>query len=194
MGDWEDDLVSMTRRKVEDRLSTAMRARLPVTLRRCSRLVDVHGFVVGLSDGWAVLHCLIEDVHLDAVMVLRIDQVEKVERHPSEAYVVRAVAGLGTALCQFELVTGATALDVLGAARDRSRVVAMSYLDQGHHWRECGVIRRVGQPKFEFHHIDPDGAWAQESGLRVLEHVTAIEVGGLALTALDRFEDADPLV
>ena len=163
-----------------------------MTVRR--KRLDVHetnGFVIALTDEWVVLHEL-DGVYLEAVVLLRLDQVTKVEPHQDEAFVMRAFAGLGVPLEDFLCPPTARVGDLLKIASERGRVIGVHLETPKGDWINFGLLHRIGKKRADLQFVGRDGDWVEFSEAWKLNEITRIEFGGRYIHALEQF--ADPIV
>lgn len=87
----------------------------------------------------------------------------------------------------------ATLSELLETIAARTELV-MFYRHLAPDWlqTEVGKIRRVGTTHLEFHGIDGDGICWESSGLRRLDMIERVELGGRYIEALERFGDPTP--
>lgn len=185
--------MSQSRAKIVRRLEKAQRDRTPVTVGRKDLEFDrTSGFVVAVLHDWVVLQDLADAVHLDDVVLLRLDGVTKVKRHQDAKYVARAVAELGEALAEFDCPADATTADLLRAISTRADLVAIILETPDDFWFNIGRIQRVGNKRLDLHYIARDGVWADFVDAWKLEDITRIEFGGRYIRALERFGESRP--
>lgn len=185
--------MSQSRKKIARRLTSAQRDRQPVTIRRKHLDVDeTSGFVVAVAEDWVVLRDLVQTVYLDDLVFLRLDHVTKVEPHQDQAYVSRAVAGLGEPIKEFVCAPDASISDLLGAIAERQEVVGVHLESSKGDWINFGRIRRIGNKRLDLQFIGRDGVWVDFVDAWKLKDITRLEVGGRYAQALDRFGDPIP--
>jgi len=179
--------------KIRRRLEASLTDRRIATLVRDdfeSRLT--HGFVIALSEDWVVMHTLSDGVHLEEVVMLRIQDISRVFWGDDDAYHHRAIAALDQSVTSFDCPVDVTAGDLINAAAGRAEVFGIHFevLDQ----EPLCVGRLVERRKrsFDMHYVGRDGVWAGTTERWRYRHVTRIEVGGRYLTALNRFADPCP--
>lgn len=151
------------------------------------------GFVVAVTDEWVVLQDL-DDVHLDTVVLLRLDHVTKVERHDNHAYVSRAVAGLGVPLAEFVCPSDVTTGDLLRLVVERAELVCVYLETRDDYWLLIGRVLRIGKRRLHLHFIGRDGVWSDFTESWKLKDITRIEFGGRYIQALERFGEPMPPV
>jgi len=186
--------MTQSRQKIVRRLMGAMEEQAPVTVRRKRLDWDLtSGFVLAVLDEWVVLHDL-DGVHLDEVVLLRLDLVTKVEPHQDDAYVRRAVEGLGQPIETFECATDASVADLLTLVGQRTQLVGVHLESPAGDWINFGKIHRVGKRRVDLQFIGRDGVWVDFVDAWKLRDITRIEFGGRYISALERFGDPIPPV
>lgn len=186
----------MKPKKVRRLLRIAQESQEPVIIHgtRASRLRNAYGIVVGQTDEWAVLHALAEGVYLDDLVLLRLDHIKRVKRHPNRTLINRAIEGLGDPVETLECAPTANTHDLLALVAERQGLVSVHHHQslEDHRWSEIGMIREVGRQRVLFHAIKDDGTWADEPGARRSEGITRLAFGGRYLRALEQFGDPAP--
>ena len=179
--------------KIAVALTSPQRDRQPVTIRRKYLDVDeTSGFVVAVAKDWVVMHDLVQTVYLDDLVFLRLDHVTKVEPHQDQAYVSRAVAGLGEPIKEFVCAPDASISDLLAAIAERQEWSEFTSRSSEGDWINFGRIRRIGNKRLHLQFIGRDGVWVDSVDAWKLKDITRLEVGGRYAQALDRFGDPIP--
>ncbi len=186
--------MSQSRSKIVRRLTLAQQEGQPVTVRRKHLEADqTPGFVVAVTDRWVVLQEL-DGVHLDTVVLLRLDHVTKVERHDGHAYVSRAVAGLGVPLAEFECPADVTTEGLLRLVVERAELICVYLETRDDYWLLIGKTLRIGKKRLHLHFIGRDGVWTDFTESWKLKDITRIEFGGRYIGALEQFGEPMPKV
>jgi len=169
------------------RLTTAYQAREPVTVHRKHLEFDTHsGFVIAVADDWIVLQDLAES-QLDAVVLLRLDLVTKVERHENREFVSRVVAGSGVPLAEFDCPRDVSTRDLLRLVDARAELVCIYLETRNDYWLNIGKVLRIGEKRVDLHFIGRDGVWANFVESWKIRDITRIEFGGRYIGALEKF-------
>lgn len=187
--------MSQSRSKIVRRLTLAQQDQVPVTVRR--KYLDddeTFGFVIAVSDKWVVLQDLVQKVRLDAVVLLRLDHVSKVESPWNQGYVTRVVAGLGEPIQEFECAPDVTISDLLRIINERAEFIMIYLETRKDYCLALGKVRRIGNKRLDLHYIRADGTWVDFIDAWKLKDVTRVEFGGLYIQALERFGDPMPEV
>lgn len=186
--------MSQSRRKIIRRLTRAQQDQQPVTVIRKHLDQDrTSGFVVAVIDDWVVLHDL-DVVYLDALVILRLDQVTKVMLHDNLGYVTRAVAGLGVPVEEFTCPQDATTDDLLRLADQRGSLVCIYIETRRDYDLLIGEILHIGKNRLDLHFVGRDGVWADFVDSLKLKDVTRIEIDGRYIEALEKFGEPRPAV
>lgn len=121
------------------------------------------GFVIALADDWVVIHEL-DGVYLDDVVLLRLDLVTKVAAHrdKEEAYVRRAVRGLGDPIETFECAADVTVAELLKTVAERADLVGVHLESRMGDWVNFGKVRRIGKKRLDLQFIGRDGDWVED--------------------------------
>lgn len=184
-----------SRSKIVRGLMAAQQNQVPVTIRRKHLDVDeTSGFVVAVLDDWVVAQDLSDAVHLDATVLLRLDSVTKVEPHQDQAYVSRAVAGLGEPITEFQCSPDATTGDLLRVIAESTELVGAHLESPDGDWINFGKIHRIGNKRLDLQFIGRDGVWVDFVEAWKLKNITRIEFGGRYIRALEQFGDPMPSV
>lgn len=184
-----------SRTKVVHRLTRAQERQRPVTIHRKHLDADVtSGFVLTVLEEWVVIQDLLVGAHLDAVVLLRLDQVTKVKKHDNCAFVRRAVAGHGVRPAGFECPQDATTGDLLRLADTRSDLICTYLETRDSYWLNIGKVLRIGNKRLDLHFIGKDGVWADFAESWKLTDITRIEFGGRYIQALEKFGEPAPEV
>ena len=187
--------MTQSRRKIQQRLTTAWQQQGPVTVRRKQLDADrTDGYVLAITDEWVVLQDFVEAVCLDSVVLLRLDHVTKVERHDNEAYVKRAVAGLKVPRAEFVCPVDAPIGDLLRLIDRRAKLVCVYVETRDDYSVLVGRILRIGGKRLHLHFIGRDGVWSDFTESWNLKAITRIEYGGRYLKALEQFGEQMPAV
>lgn len=187
--------MSQSRHKILKRLKSAQQEQHPVTIHRKHLDADrTDGYVLAVTDTWVALQDLAETVCLDAVVLLRLDHVTKVERHENYAYVNRAVAGLGEPLAEFVCPSEATTGDLLRVIDQRTELAWIYLESRDDYWSLVGKILDIGEKRLHLHFIGRDGVWSDFTELWKLTDITRIEYGGRYIQALEQFGEPMPPV
>lgn len=180
--------------KVVRRLTQARDKDRAVRLRFHGPWRPTWGYVLALTDSWVVVHALTDGYFLDEVALLRLQDVERVDKDPVPDFTRRVVAGLGVPVAAFEAAPGATLSVLLRSVADRGQLVmlhkrvAPDYLHV-----EVGIILSGGRKHLVLHAMQGDGTWAAAPGRRGLGRIERVSVGGRYLAALERFGDQAPV-
>ncbi|GAB3080719.1 hypothetical protein [Nocardioides zeae] len=179
--------------KVVRRLTRAHEKDRAVRLRLGGRRRPTWGYVLALTDSWVVVHVLTDGYFLDEVTLVRLQDVERVDKDPAPDFTRRVVDGLGVPVATLDAAPGATLGLLLRSLADRGRLVllhqrvAPDYLHV-----EVGIILAVGKKHLKFHAVKGDGRWWPTWGRRQLARIERVSVGGRYLAALERFGDPPP--
>jgi hypothetical protein len=180
--------MSQSRSKIVHCLTVAKQDQQPVTVRRKHLDADMDsGFVLAITDEWVIFQDLAESVGLDAVVLLRLDHVTKVEPHENRAFVNRAVAGLGVPLAEFECPPEASTGDLLRLVTARAGLVCIYLETRDDYWLNIGRVLRIAEKRMDLHFIGRDGVWADFVDSWKLSDITRIEFGGRYIQALEEF-------
>lgn len=187
--------MTQSRSKITRRLTESLRTQAPATVRRTKLDWDeTTGFVLALTDDWVVLH-QVDGVYLDEVVLLRLDLVTKVELEAfDDAYIRRAVDGIGEPIEIFDCPTDASVGDLLRIVAQRADLVGVHLESPEGDWINVGRIHRVGKKRLDLQFIGRDGVWVDFVDAWRLRDITRIEFGGRYIGALERFGDPRPSV
>lgn len=188
--------MSQSRKKILERLDAALRDRSPVTIRRERLDIDAtSGFIVAITEDWVVMQDLTQGVYLDDFVALRLDLVTRVEsfRAKEKKYVIRAVAGLGVPVRDFECASDASIGDLLAIADTLVEIVGVHVESpKGGDWINFGKIHRIGKKRLDLQFIGRDGDWVDYTDRWRLKDITRLEFGGRYGMALEKFGDPMP--
>lgn len=185
--------VSQSRSKFVGRLGSALRTGAPVTVvRKYLDESETSGFVIAVLDDWVVLQDYIGGAHLDAVVLLRLDQVTSVKMHADTDYLMRAVAGLGVPLETFDCPSDGSVGELLRVIAARAELAAVRLETPKGEWFNIGKIKRIGGKRLDLHFIGRDGVWVDFVEAWKLRDITRLEFGGLYIRALEQFGDPMP--
>lgn len=179
--------------KVRRRLESALAEGRITTVERAALEVDMtDGLVVALTDDWVVLHEIIDGVHLDGLVALRLRDVSRVLFRDDDAYHRRALAGLGAEVATYEVEADVDARGLLARAQAEGRLVNVLLEVLQDEPMTLGRLLELRRKRFVIHYLGRDGEWAREPERWRYRDVTRIEVGGRYLEALERFGDPYP--
>ncbi|GAB3085940.1 hypothetical protein [Nocardioides zeae] len=181
--------------KIRRRLEAALaEGRITKVVRDGFEVGMTDGLVVALTDDWVVLHELVDGVHLDGIVALRLCDVSRILFRDDDAYHRRALAAPGAEVATYEVETDVDARGLLARAQAEGRLVAVHLEVLRDEPMTLGRLLELRRKRFVIHYLGRDGEWAREPERWRYRNVTRIEVGGRYLEALEQFGDPYPNV
>ncbi len=179
--------------KVVRRLTRAREKDRAVRLRFRGRRRPTWAYVLGLTDSWVIAHTLTDGYFLDDVALVRLRDVDGVDKDPVPDFTRRVVTGLGTPVSRLDVDPKASLDTLLRLVVARGELVMLHQRVAPDYLRaEVGTILQTGGKHLVLHAMDGDGTWAAEPGRRRLRRIEGVSVGGRYLGALERFGDPPP--
>lgn len=179
--------------KVRRRLQESLQDRRIATAVRDDRETwAIDGFVIAMAKDWVVLHALDDGVHLDRIVMLRMEDISRVWFRDDDAYHHRAIAGLGQGVASFDCDPDVTAAELIDGAAGRADIFALHFELLDGEPLFIGRLIKRRKKSIDLHFVGRDGVWADEPERWKYRDVTRIEMGGRYLTALNRFADPYP--
>jgi hypothetical protein len=181
---WEDEDEPDVRSALEEAMAGSRLVRVSCASDRDS---DHDGFVVGLGEGWLLLHWLDPSIFLNGYTALPLDDVDEVApRTADESVAVTALAQRGVRPVPLPEIVLDDVPALLASVERRFPLVSV-YRDRA----DPGVcvigrVAHLGEESFILRQVSPAGRWDDSGGYRY-DDVTRIDFGG-------GYEDALALV
>lgn len=181
--------LSKVRRRLRESL---IDGRIVTAVRDDFELAMTDGYVIALTNDWVVMHALDDGVYLDAVVMLRLEDISRAWFRDDDPYHHRAVAGLNESVTSFEIDASANTIELLAKASEQADIFGLNFETLKGEPLSIGRLGDMRRKSFDMHYVGRDGVWADDVDRWKYRDVTRIEVGGRYLNALNRFADLRP--
>lgn len=162
-----------------------------MTIDRAELSVSAQALVLSRNDGWVAVQELIDGVHLDSVVLMRIRDITSL-REDRTGYYNRAIAALGEPMATFSIAEDATARDLLVQASELHPLSAFAIGDEGDEALMIGRLLKAGKRKVRLRFIDTSGTWDDDVDTWTYGQIASITIGGRYIDGLARFGDPYP--
>lgn len=183
--------LTKVRRRLGDSLNNG---RIVTAVRDAFEDGMTDGLVIALTNDWVVIHDVDNGVYLDAIVMLRLEDISRVWFRDDDAYHHRAMAGLGTTVAVFDCDDEASTADLLDVASAQGGIFEIRMENLAGEPLSIGRLTHRRSKSFDLLYVGRDGVWVEKVERWKYSEVTYIQMGGRYLEALNCFADPCPFV